>query len=332
MKGQEIIGHIVRAKMPDREQIREKCIGQTADKANMRRNPWIIRAASVSVCVAFVIVAVLVLWRNGIFNMMPIVDHQGNQSNSTGSDYKVYVPAIELPKKTNDDVKMSMIGLFVYQGRIYTQAGWYYNEDAAGVNGLVGERLGYAAGNVDEWSNQDEYAAEFAGSVAGDVYSVNGYSKQFRLCMKGNYIDDSGAEIEYINFYENLNGIGLSTGEDLFGDRLKLRDNWTQVKYQKHDDWDYNRSVYNEPEGVSSEDIAAFIDGLYSGEFEYVYETLPDFYTPEQEQAHIYFYMNDNTIIEMRLFEGGYAGYQHLGWYFVKMPGEAFDVIFNACR
>jgi hypothetical protein len=30
--------------------------------------------------------------------------------------------------------------------------------------------------------------------------------------------------------------------------------------------------------------------------------------------------------------EGGYVSYQPLGWYFVKMPGEIFDKIYNAIQ
>jgi hypothetical protein len=249
-------------------------------------------------------------------------------------DHAVYIPALELPKNT-DGVEYDMICLFVYQGRIYTQAGWYYNEDVSAIIGLIGERIGYAKGNINEWSKQGEYAVEFAGSVRGDVYTVNGYSPEFRLCMMGEYTDDDGNHVQWLNFYENLNGIGLTYGSDLFGDRLQLRDNLEKIKYQEHDNWNNYSSldyIFYDLTSVSDEGIAAFIDELYSNKFEYVYETvgIDNFY--QSEQAHLYFQMNDSTVIEMRLFEGGYAGYQHLGWYFVKMPGKAFDSIFNACK
>ena len=42
--------------------------------------------------------------------------------------------------------------------------------------------------------------------------------------------------------------------------------------------------------------------------------------------------MKDNTRIELRLFEGGYVGYQDLGWYFVKMPGEIFNRLYEASK
>ena len=83
----------------------------------------------------------------------------------------------------------------------------------------------------------------------------------------------------------------------------------------------------------SEEQFCDFIDEMYAAEFEYVYESTPDFYTDSSRaQAHLYVRMEDETVVELRLFEGGYVGYQHMGWYFVKMPGAAFDAVFAGCR
>ena len=40
--------------------------------------------------------------------------------------------------------------------------------------------------------------------------------------------------------------------------------------------------------------------------------------------------IDNNTIIYLRLLEGGYVGYEDLAWYFVKIPGKSFDAIFSA--
>ena len=42
--------------------------------------------------------------------------------------------------------------------------------------------------------------------------------------------------------------------------------------------------------------------------------------------------LSDGTTVELRLIEGGYVGYQELGWYFVKMPGDVFDAVLAACQ
>jgi len=151
--------------------------------------------------------------------------------------------------------------------------------------------------------------------------------------MTGSYTDDDGNDIEWVNFYERLNGIGLGHGHNLFEGRLHLSGNWDHVQYIRHDDWYYSRDNFKDLTSVTDDDIAEFVNALYDGWFEYVYETVGNtFYYPGREQVLLYFYMNDNTVVELRLFEGGYVGYQPLGWYFVKIPGEAFDRIFNACQ
>ena len=41
--------------------------------------------------------------------------------------------------------------------------------------------------------------------------------------------------------------------------------------------------------------------------------------------------LTDGTVIPLRLIEGGYVGYGALGWYFVRIPGEVFDAVYDAC-
>ena len=262
----------------------------------------------------------------------------------------LFVPAIELPEINPLEgvaVEMDMVGLIVYRGRIYTQAeGFYDNERATIAETLLGERLGTAKGNIDEWSTQDEYATEFASTYQGDVYTVNGYSPDFRLAIKWSYIEDDGSTTTSIGFLENLNGIYLSNGKNLFGDRLNLAENRDSAIYQSHRSWNYVLGEFKELSSVTEQDISAFFETLYKSEFINTYNTDPDIYGKNEadlksdeimaasnsNQAHLYFYMKDGTTVELRLMEGGYVGYQPLGWYFVKMPGEAFDRIFNACR
>lgn len=262
-------------------------------------------------CLCLAVLVGIGVWQN---NIPPAEDdNQPTEGNS------VFIPALELPEP-QEGVAYDMIGLVVYKGNIYTQAGFYDNSYE--IRELVGDYLGYATGKINEWSTQDDYAEEFASTYIGKVYSVKGYSTDFRICI----VFD-----EYIVFLENLNGIRLNTGKDLFGDRLKIKNRITSVRYQTHYDWDYAKNLLHECT-VEQEEINAFIDDLFSGEFEYVYEKNSNFYNDTQEQAHLYLDLDDGTTVELRLFEGGYVGYQNLGWYFVKMPGSAFDTVFNVCK
>lgn len=245
-------------------------------------------------------------------------------------DWAVWIPALELPEP-EPGVVYDMIGLIVWHGGIYTQAQFYYGEEAEALDALVGEELGYATGSIDEWSRQDEYAVECASTMAGPFYAMEGYDTDFRLCMKGVY---EGGEA-YLWTFERLNGIGLNTGGDLFGDRLRIRENWTSASFLTHDDWNDGEPNHEQPLEVSEADFNSFLDAVYAGEFVYVYEDTPDFYTRDSapQQAHLYVHLSDGTTAALRLFEGGYVGYEPLGWYFVRIPEDdpVFQRILDAC-
>ena len=256
------------------------------------------------------------------------------QNQETG----VWIPAIELP--TPQETAMAdMIAFVMYQGKMYTDAEMYSEEESPRLEGLLGEQIGESTGTIDEWSDEAEYAHEFASNVPGAVYTVQGYDPEFRLCVRRDFTDDSGAHRMWLHFLERLNGIRLSTGADLFEDRLHLRGNVTSIQWQAHSDWDWNLGGIQD--AAISEDVwNAFLDAMDAGQF--VDTHRPDcepFYegrahssvydTPNQ--AHLFLTMTDGTRVELRLIEGGYVGYAPLGWYFVQIPGEAFDAVYAAC-
>jgi len=249
-------------------------------------------------------------------------------NSENNKNYGVYIPPNQLPENNISAGSSINIRLIVYKGKVYTQGESYYGEAAIAVNGLTGEDLGYANGHIDDWSGQNELSKEFDSTVVGEVYSVNGYSTDFRLCIKTNYYD-GGKLTECVEFYENLVGIGLNTGNDLFGDRLRISDNWNDVKYQNHDNWNsLSPDIYNDLPGITKNDINFFLSELFCSEFVDMSRT--DLY--RREQGHLFIYMNDGTHIELRLFEGGYVGYKPLGWNCVKMPGKIFDLLFAVCQ
>ena len=134
--------------------------------------------------------------------------------------------AQETPAVATAPVAMDMVAFVIYGGRMY-ECSQVLEGDAA--EELMGEYLFTSPGYIDEWSSPEEYT-DGTGSVAGDVYTVKGYDSAFRLCIPL----DGGALLE---LYDTLDGITLRTGEDLYGERLHLRDNWREAEYQTHDDW-----------------------------------------------------------------------------------------------
>ena len=230
--------------------------------------------------------------------------------------------AQETPAVATAPAAADMVPFVIYGGRMY-ECSQVLEGDAA--EELMGEYLFTSSGYIDEWSSPEEYT-DGTGSVAGDVYTVKGYDSAFRLCIP----IDGGALLE---LYDTLDGITLRTGKDLYGERLHLRENWREAEYQTHDDWNSNEDTFRTPE-LTEEEIAAFIDALYAGEFEYwgPDSETGDIYMLGLEQKHLYFRLADGSSVELRLFENGLVKYTPLpDRVLVDASGAAFDAVWAAC-
>ena len=219
-------------------------------------------------------------------------------------------------------------------GNLYTEGETYYDDEAARIETLLGEKLGDATGTIDCFSDDSEYEKPFASTLAGEVFTVQGYDPAFRVAVRN--VNSEGSLSVW--FMDCLNGITLSAGSDLFEDRLQLRDRVTSIEWQSHGDWNWNRGGMQDAQ-LSQETWSAFLDAVDAGEFVYTWQPGVPFYddhpnssiydTPNQ--AHLFLTMSDGTRVELRLIEGGYVGYAPLGWYFVRIPGETFDAVYTAC-
>ncbi|MFA9558270.1 hypothetical protein ACERII_13260 [Evansella sp. AB-rgal1] len=242
-------------------------------------------------------------------------------SNTEKTEEGVVIPAIQLPKRTSSTESMDMIGLIVYQGRIYTQTAAQMEESY--VEDLKGEKLGTTKPTIDEWSKQDDYAVEFASSIGTtEVYSVKGYDKEFRIMSYGKY--DGRV---YAEFYETLNGITVYSGEDVFG-KLHLFDRITSAKYQSYSNWNYDNNKLHSLENL--ELINTFVKKLN--------HTTP--YTYEQVRSEVESQRNDpsfrqmilsvedGTSVEIVLYKSGLISYGYGGVFF-KMDDELFEEVWS---
>lgn len=261
-----------------------------------------------------------------------VADNQKTDDKIMEEQYAVYTNKVILPKDMGEDVACDMIGCLYYNGSVYTQTETYYDEETERVKKLLGKKIGEANGKINEWSTQEEYTTEFASTYTGSVYKVKGYSEDFRLCVY-----DTSYESRSLVILDNYDGIGLNTGSDLFEKRLHLTGNVNHVTYQTHEDWNGDgegkeREKRFKELKITEKEWDEFITELYYGPFQAIdYQKEEGFYDKEP-QGHLYLQMKDGTEVEMRLFDGGYAGCQGLGWYMVKMPGEIFDKIMEACQ
>lgn len=256
-------------------------------------------------------------------------EHNGMQS-AAATESGLWIPAITLPEHT--EANTDMINVLVYRGGIYTQAQSFCGAEAEKIDALLGDYLGYATGTIDEWSTQDEYAVEFASGTQGDVYTVQGYDTGFRLCIRSEIEGETGAPTLWIQFLDRLNGITLNNGADLFEDRLQLRGRITEIRWQSHEDWDWNGGNFHEA-ALEPALWDKFLDQLDQNLFVNTWdsENTTDTIYDTEAQAHLLLTMEDGTEVPLRLIAGGYVGMDYLGWYFVRMPGEVFDAVYHAC-
>ncbi|PIC57961.1 hypothetical protein CSV80_06550 [Sporosarcina sp. P12(2017)] len=185
-----------------------------------------------------IVIVVALLISVGAFTLMNYVTSDSPTDNQDplmdNENGSVEIPAIQLPK---DSSNADMVGLIVYNGKIYTQTNTKIN--ATDAKALIGDKIGTTKGNIDEWSKQKAYDEELASTIGEiDVYSVKGYDKDFRLMVYEGQVGN-----QYAEFYECLNGITISSGEDLFG-KLNLVGNVTSAQWRAFSDWDNNIDNY----------------------------------------------------------------------------------------
>ncbi|MBM7568491.1 hypothetical protein [Paenibacillus sacheonensis] len=244
----------------------------------------------------------------------PAKEPAGSTSNGGG----VVLPKIELPRQSN--AAADMIGLFVYQGRIYTQTDTKLA--AKDAKALLGEKVGRTIGSIDEWSSQDAYATELASSIGeADIYAVKGYDPAFRLMS---YAEQDG-EV-WTELYECLNGFTVNSGADLFG-RLRLEGNLQSAQWETFNSW--NESKRHLQPVAQGDAFAAFLDALNEAKpvaFDILYKQ--GIYD-NPDQKFISLTLKDGSVTRLRLFGNGYAKYAGAAVFF-RVEDAAFQALWQA--
>jgi len=279
------------------------------EKRRLSTTRW-IKWGAVAACLCLVAVLAAVLTKPGTdkpFDAPPVTSTDG-----------VYIPRPEVTLSAG--ANYDMIGFFIYQGRVYTQYEWLYDD-----MGIVGEYLGTATGLIDEWTPEEGYV-ELAGSISGDFYSVKGYDPSFMLCMK------SGVEpYNEICTYVCNTGITIKYGSELYEERLHLKGNFTAVEYQTNESWDLGKGELSELD-KNNPVLAGFIDELYREEF-ILWNTVPakeghtlsSIY--DTQTFHMCFRMNNGTTVHLRLYEKGYVRYQGVMDVCVQVSEETYNLL-----
>lgn len=225
----------------------------------------------------------------------------------------VIIPTIQLPK---ENIQADMIGLIVYNGKIYTQT----KTEIAGENAkaIIGEKLGTTKGTIDEWSKQEAYDEELASTTGiSTVYAVRGYDKDFRI-MTYDEIDGK----PYAEFYENLNGITITNGHDVFG-KLNIIDNVSLANYRTFNDW--NNSIDNYRSIADMTVLNDFVEELNKSKpFPRENDSDPISHSQNNEEfRELTIHLKDGTKVSLTLLKENAIYYGYMAAYF-KMDDAVF--------
>ena len=198
---------------------------------------------------------------------------------------------------------IDMIGMVRYNGKLYTQAEYIHCSEEEKIP-FIGEYLGTARGNIVEYSEEKEFLKDFASNVPGKVYSVNGYSPDFRICIPNMY--NNGG---FIAFFEYIDASKLKIGKDLFGDKIKLKDNIKSVSYILYDYPNTVMTAYKKLKNITDSSIAAFSDALYRAKFYSSLETNIWEKFAGKKSVALKFKLNDNSVFKVTLYEEGQVFY-----------------------
>lgn len=306
-----------RIKIPDELHFRSK-LGIKKAKSEIQNNQRYGSKMIVALVSLLIVLGSLIGYKNYIENSSNQQASPSNKEPFSTEVGSIYVPAIELPKNTEN---ANMIGLIVYNGRIYTQT--TTEIDAESAKDVLGEKLGTTKANIDEWSNSDKYDVEFASSIGKtDVYTVKGYDKAFRIMTYSENDGEINSEL-----YECLNGITIHDGGDVFG-KLKMTGTISSAQYRDFSDWNYNVDNYYP---INDKDLLnSFVKELNHTSphtREKIEDTLGDFRNDETYKEMI-IHLIDGSKVSLVVIKGGYISYGYSDLYF-KMDDEVFKEIWD---
>lgn len=288
-------------------------VSQAKNEMHKGRKNFNVKIIGVAAAL-FLSFGVFTFFNNFVLNG-PIGNSQALIVNEDGS---VEIPAIQLSKDTSN---ADMIGLIVYNEKVYTQTRTAIDADDA--EALRGEKLGTMKGTIDEWSMQEVYDEEFASTIGiADVFSVKGYDKNFRIMIYQKRDGEPFAE-----FYENLNGITISSGEDVFG-KLNMVGNVAYAQWRTFSDWD--NDIENYKLVADSAVLNTFLEELNQT------KPLPNeqnsdpitYSRNDEEYRELIIHLNDGSRVRLALLRDGYIYYGYMDVYF-EMNKDAFSTMWS---
>lgn len=138
-------------------------------------------------------------------NNIDVIDNVTSEIETTTDKEVVVAPGLK-----------DMALMIVYNGHVYQDiTGEYiYAKDAENI---VGEYLGYASGEIDEFNVSNRKWEDFSSNISGEVYSLKDYDVNEKICIKA-----ENGDIMFFTLAENVELKGMITeyGESTYDKKL----------------------------------------------------------------------------------------------------------------
>ena len=201
-----------------------------------------------------------------------------------------------------------------YQNRHY-KTNWmtFTEKDNAKRKAVLGDFLGEGKPLYDGAENGSSYPdLTFNVGLDGDVYTVKGYDPKFLLCR---FTEASSEDPGGVMFHCCLEGFSFSTGKDLFGDLLHLKEKssllgkaFLNPEYSDHslpENWD------------------AFLEELYAAPAA----------TPQeneiQEGVLLRIVASDGIRADVALYESGWAEFSDV---YFRLEGQEYQKVYEYAK
>lgn len=185
---------------------------------------------------------------------------------------------------------------------------------------LLNQYLGKVTGKIDSKATD-----EITSNVGGKVYTINGYSEEFRL---GILRKDKSTGNSYIYIFDNLHSLknsDISTGSALFNDILHIDNNLSFINY--YCGTNLKIAYLNQNSllsKISAKSQKSLLDTLNNASLingdEYTFDN-------NYKKVALFLNMTDETTVEIYLTKGGYIYCD--GLYF-KTDDDIFTEIYNS--
>ncbi len=273
-----------------------------SSKARSKKRTPIARYAALAACLVLVLGAALLLHyhqpgasslvaENNQPDSISCYPAQDPKEQASGTQTEgVTIPNMEVSLDAN--ASACMIPFFIYQGKQFI---WLAEVEDPSV---LGDHLGTVTGPIDVWTPAEGYV-DFAGSIQGEIYSVQGSDPGFLVCL-----EESNGNLAY---FANSVGITLVTGSDLFRDRFPVQEHYLSLEYQAWDDWYYSQGNIRSLSPSQEDTAQDFLELLQGGTF--VLRTGLEELT---DLIHVYVHLDSGLTLHFFLHENDTDGYIYL--------------------